>query len=131
MSNTANKPNYRFNNQDQIQSKDNKENGRVARTMTNHHPYLLKPSQQRDKTSLIPKIPRNKHIRQQQSPPQTAQSPHKTSYQDDLFSFINFNEFEFSQRGTLLKSKTRTPSSFSCFSSSWSSSSSWGYSLII
>lgn len=112
MSNTANKPNYRFNNQDQIQSKDNKENGRVARTMTNHHPYLLKPSQQRDKTSLIPKIPRNKHIRQQQSPPQTAQSPHKTSYQDDLFSFINFNEFEFSQRGTLLKSKTRTPNQF-------------------
>ena len=83
--------------------------------MTNHHPYLLKPSQQRDKTSLIPKIPRNKHIRQQQqqqSPPQTAQSPHKTSYQDDLFSFINFNEFEFSQRGTLLKSKTRTPNQF-------------------
>ena len=71
MSNTANKPNYRFNNQDQIQSKDNKENGRVARTMTNHHPYLLKPSQQRDKTSLIPKIPRNKHIRQQQQ-----QQPH-------------------------------------------------------
>ena len=25
MSNTANKPNYRFNNQDQIQFKDNKE----------------------------------------------------------------------------------------------------------
>ncbi|EMG46449.1 hypothetical protein G210_3296 [Candida maltosa Xu316] len=49
-------------------------------------------------STLIPHFKRNENVQKQEQKQQ----------EDELFPFINFNEFEFSHRGTILNSQTRS-----------------------
>ena len=70
--------------------------------ISRQQPYVSEPS----RVSLNPLIKHDSNVQLFSS--SSASSLKGNNDHDELFPFINFNEFEFSHRGTILNSRTRS-----------------------
>ncbi|RCK63679.1 hypothetical protein Cantr_10159 [Candida viswanathii] len=70
-------------------------------TISRSQPYITESS----KVSLIPLFRRNSTVHLSSS---SSSLQENRDHDDELFPFINFNEFEFSHRGTILNTRTRS-----------------------
>ncbi|RCK60495.1 hypothetical protein Cantr_08028 [Candida viswanathii] len=94
------KQTFDFHNADNTNANTPEDTNGVTTTATSA-PYITESS----KASLIPLFRRNSTVQLSSS---SSSLQENRDHDDELFPFINFNEFEFSHRGTILNTRTRS-----------------------